>query len=144
MQEPEIFYARHKVRTYECDLYGHVNNATYLNYLEYGRMEALEAKGFTLEKLKQLGFLVVVRSIQIEYRAPATEGDMLLIKTYIESYRKTSGTFRQEIIRENDGKQIALASVTWVFTNLEGRPIPIPKIIREAFRLDEKPQPSKV
>jgi len=144
MNTPEVFLARHKVRTYECDLYGHVNNATYLNFLEFGRMEALEAKGFTLERLKKMGFMVVVRSIEIEYKAPATEGDWLLIKTAMDSYRKTSGTFRQEIIREKDNKLIALARVAWVFTNLEGKPIPIPEVIKEAFKIDEKPQPVKL
>ena len=37
-----------KVRSYECDTYGHVNNAVYLNYLEFALMSALEENGFTL------------------------------------------------------------------------------------------------
>ena len=32
------------VRTYECDSYGHVNNAVYVNYLEYGRMQFLNTE----------------------------------------------------------------------------------------------------
>jgi len=132
----EIFISRHKVRTYECDSYGHVNNAVYLNYLEYARMEALEQKGITLDKLKELGFMVFIRRIEIDYKYPAGMDDVLIIKTYIYNHRKGSGIFAQDIIRETGEKLIASAKVTWVFTNLQGRPIPIPPIIKNAFGIE--------
>jgi len=129
----EIFESYHKVRTFECDSYGHVNNATYLNYLEYARMEALEKKGITLALLRSSGYMVIIKRVDIEYKYPASMGEILKIKTWLKDYRNTSGTFRQEIIREFDSRQVALADVLWVFTNLEGRPIPIPQIIQKAF-----------
>jgi YbgC/YbaW family acyl-CoA thioester hydrolase len=129
----EIFESRHKVRSYECDSYGHVNNATYLNFLEFARMEALEAKSLTLDKFKKSGFLVLIRRVEIDYKYPATMGDILLIKTFVSDHRRTSGTFTQQIIREQDKKSIVTANVSWVFTNLQGRPIPIPPVIKEAF-----------
>lgn len=129
----EIFESRHKVRSYECDSYGHVNNATYLNFLEFARMEALEQKSLTLSKLKQLGFMVLIRRVEIDYKFPASMGDHLIIRTYVSEHRRTSGTFTQEITRENDKKLIITANVTWVFTNLQGRPMAIPPVIKEAF-----------
>ena len=129
----EIFQSRHKVRSYECDSYGHVNNATYLNFLEFARMEALEAKTLDLDKLKELGFLVLIRRVEIDYKYPARMGDMLVIKTFVRDHKQTSGTFTQEITKESDGKSVVAANVTWVFTNLQGRPIPIPPVIKEAF-----------
>jgi len=129
----EIFETRHKVRTYECDSYGHVNNATYLNFLEFARMEVLEEKSLTLDKLKQSGFLVLIRRVEIDYKHPARMGDILLIKTFVSDHRRTSGTFAQEIIREQDRKMIATANVSWVFTNLQGRPTLMPPFIKEAF-----------
>lgn len=134
--EPEIFISRHKVRTYECDSYGHVNNATYLNYLEFARMETLEQKRITLDKLKELGFMVFIRRIEIDYKYPAGMNDILIIKTYIHDNRKSSGIFAQDIVRESDEKPIASAKVTWVFTNLQGRPIPIPSVIKDAFGIE--------
>ncbi len=134
--EREIYETRFKVRSYECDSYGHVNNAVYLNYLEYGRMEALEAMGITLERLKrEAGALVVIRRIDIEYFWPATMGETLVVKTFVKEGRRSSGIFRQEIYREPDGKKIAAADVTWVFVDRGGRPIAIPQMVRDAFRL---------
>ncbi|HPX14738.1 MAG TPA: thioesterase, partial [Treponemataceae bacterium] len=45
------FAATHCVRSYELDAYNHVNNAVYLQYLEYGRMEFLKAVHFDYEGL---------------------------------------------------------------------------------------------
>lgn len=134
----EISESRHKVRSYECDSYGHVNNATYLNFLEFARMEALENRNLDIKKLKKLGFLVLIRRVEIDYIYPASMGDVIIIKTFVHDHRRTSGTFGQDIIREADKKIIANAKVTWVFTNLEGRPIPIPNIIQEAFGISIK------
>ena len=133
--KPEVFESYHRVRTYECDSYGHVNNAVYLNYLEFARMETLEQKGFTLDKLKELGFMVFIRRIEIDYKYPANMGDNLIIRTYVHDHRKSSGTFAQDIFRKSDEKPIASAKVTWVFTNLKGRAIRIPSVIQEAFEI---------
>ena len=129
----EMFESVHKVRSYECDIYGHVNNATYLNYLEFARMEVLEQKGLTLEKLQKEGFLIVIRRIDIEYKSPAVATEQLLIRTHLKSFQRTSGIFHQQIVRLNDNKEIAKADVTWVIVNTAGRPVRIPPIIRNAF-----------
>lgn len=130
----KVFEAVHKVRSYECDSYGHVNNAVYLNYLEYGRMEALDALNITLERLKnETGTLVVIRRVDIEYLRPLTMGDEIVIKTYLKESRRTSGVFGQEIIHRESGELAARADVTWVFINLQGKPAPIPQLVKEGF-----------
>ncbi|MFQ5582873.1 MAG: acyl-CoA thioesterase [Calditrichia bacterium] len=134
----EIFESRLKVRTYELDSYGHVNNAVYLNYLELARMEVLEAKGLTLDGLKRDGYLLLISRVEIEYKYPAFAGDLLVIRTHLADHRATSGTFAQEIIRQTDQKTIAKARVTWVVTNLQGRPVRMPPAICQAFHIDLK------
>jgi YbgC/YbaW family acyl-CoA thioester hydrolase len=131
----KVFKVKFGVRSYECDSYGHVNNAVYLNYLEFARMSALLEKGFTLEKMKTSGFLVVIRRIEIDYISPLYTGQEVLIKTFTSEAKNSSGTFTQQIYEVKNEKLAAEAKVTWVFTNLEGHPIPIPKEIREAFEV---------
>ena len=94
------FITTFKVRSYECDSYGHVNNAVYLNYLEFARMSALFEKGFTLEKMKEKGYLVFVKKIEIEYRHPLYQDDEISVKTFTSESRNTSGTFTQQIFRK--------------------------------------------
>lgn len=129
----KIFTVSFLVRSYECDSYGHVNNAVYLNYLEFARMSALLEKGFTLNTMKQKGYLVVIRKIEIEYTSPLYLGDEVIVKTFTSEARNTSGTFTQQVFQKKENRLAAEAKVTWVFTNLKGKPIPIPQEIREAF-----------
>ena len=73
------FKTRLTVRTYECDLYGHVNNANFLNYLEHARVQLLKELGFTLQSLQEMGIVLFVVKVDIEYKFPAFPGDELII-----------------------------------------------------------------
>jgi acyl-CoA thioester hydrolase len=132
----KIFSLTIKVRSYECDSYGHVNNAVYLNYLEYARMSALAVSGFTLDTMKKRGYLVVIRKIEIEYKYPLFMNDEIIIDTFTSETKRSSGTFIQQITNKTRGHLSAEAKVTWVFTDTKGKPIPIPSEIREAFEMD--------
>ncbi len=134
----KTFTIHFQVRSYECDSYGHVNNAVYLNYLEFARMSALHEKGFTLDNMKERGYLVVVRRIEIDYKYPLVSNDEVTIKTFTSEARKSSGTFTQQIMQSRNNRLSAEAKVTWVFINLKGQPIPIPQEILEAFEMREK------
>jgi YbgC/YbaW family acyl-CoA thioester hydrolase len=133
MVHNEVTEAVLKVRTYECDAYGHVNNAVYLNYLEYGRMAVLEKAGFTLSQMKKSGVIIVVRRIEIDYKAPACEAEILVIRTRLKETNKMKGVFYQEVVKQADEKLVARADVTWVFVDTQGKLIPIPDFFREAL-----------
>ncbi|HAT24716.1 MAG TPA: thioesterase, partial [Pantoea septica] len=67
-----------KVRGYHLDVYQHVNNARYLEFLEEARWQWLEeADAFNWLQQQQLAFVVV--NININYRRPAVLGDVLAI-----------------------------------------------------------------
>jgi acyl-CoA thioester hydrolase len=57
-----------KVRDYECDAQGVVNNAVYLHYFEATRHELLEKCGLRLRDLTEAGIIPVVRNANISYR----------------------------------------------------------------------------
>lgn len=133
MHNTDVTEATLKVRTYECDSFGHVNNAVYLNYLEYGRMAVLDKAGFSLAGLKERGVFIVVRRIEIDYKMPAREGEDLAIRTRLQDYNKMKGVFYQEIVKPPQGILVARAHVTWVFTDFDGGLIPIPQFFRDAL-----------
>jgi YbgC/YbaW family acyl-CoA thioester hydrolase len=114
-----------EVRSYECDALDHVNNAVYLNYLEYARIEFLGSIDFDYKALLKEGYGLVVAEITIKYKRPAFLHDQLEIRTYGLRRRKTSGTLKQEIYRGED--LIAEAEVIWVSIGPDGRPSDLPK-----------------
>ncbi len=114
-----------RVRSYECDGYGHVNNAVYLNYLEYARGEYLKAIGFPYQKAIESGYGLYVARIAIDYKSPAFPEDDLKISTKAIKKGAVSGVMAQTISR--DGVVLAAAEVTWAFVDAKGAPTRIPK-----------------
>jgi acyl-CoA thioester hydrolase len=107
------------VRTYECDSYGHVNNANYLNYLEFARYEFLRSIGFDYPALLKAGYGVYVARVEIDYRKSAIVDDALVIQTWSVKKGAVSGTLSQRITRGDD--VIADAQVTWACVTAAGR-----------------------
>ncbi|GAB1482275.1 hypothetical protein MASR2M78_10900 [Treponema sp.] len=114
-----------RVRSYECDAYGHVNNAIYLHYLEYGRYEYLKHIGFDYEGAVAAGFGLYVARVEIDYKRPAFPDEELRIISWPIKKGAVSGTMAQEILRNDD--LIIQARVTWAFVNTEGVPTRLPK-----------------
>jgi len=113
------------VRSYECDSYGHVNNAVYLNYLEVARHELLAAIGMNLTAVRAAGFGLVVARIDIRYRRPAVEGDTLTILSRATKRLRVGGIIAQRILKGDEC--IAEADVTWVSIDPRGRAAPLPR-----------------
>ena len=115
-----------QVRTYECDSYGHVNNANYLNYLEFARYELLKDIGFDYPGSIKAGYGMFISRIEIDYKKPAVTDDCLTIKTWPIKKGAVSGTLAQEIHRGDD--LLVEAKVTWAFVDAKtGLPVRIPK-----------------
>ncbi|MFA6938547.1 MAG: acyl-CoA thioesterase [Treponema sp.] len=113
------------VRSYECDSYKHVNNAVYLNYLEYGRMEYLHQIKFDYNGLVAKGYYLYVTHIDIHYKSSAFLDDKLFIDVEPTKLGKASGTFHQTI-RKEDGTVCAEADVTWANVKAGGIISPVP------------------
>ncbi|MBE6344178.1 MAG: acyl-CoA thioesterase [Spirochaetaceae bacterium] len=114
------------VRSYECDSYGHVNNAVYLNYLEYGRMEFLHAINFDFKGITNAGYYLYVTHVDIYYKASAFLDDKLFIEVYPTKLKAVSGVFHQ-VIKKADGTICAEADVTWACVTKEGKPTKMPQ-----------------
>lgn len=108
-----------RVRFAELDPYRHVNHAVYLQYLEVGRVEALEAIDASIEFMTSIGYQVVVSEISAKYHQPAVAGDELVVETEILEQGRVAGRWSQRIMR---GDELLLsATIRVATTNLEGK-----------------------
>ncbi|WP_319476423.1 thioesterase family protein [Marispirochaeta aestuarii] len=123
------------VRSYELDNYGHVNNAVYLNYLEYARHQFLNDTGFPYENLRREGFGLYVARVDIRYIKPAFLEDQLVIVSELTSMGRVKGSVRQEILRGDD--LIAEARIDFATVNGSGRPASMPEEARKAWTAAE-------
>ncbi len=102
-----------KIRGYHLDLFGHVNNARYLEFLEEARWAAFE-KSVDLEQMARRGWAFTVVNININYRRPALMNDVLRVETRIAEWRRRSAVIRQEVVNAQSGETVADADVTFV------------------------------
>lgn len=98
-----IFELRMKVRDYECDLQGIVNNANYQHYLEHTRHEFLCSVGINIAQLHEEGIDPVVARIHIAFKNPLKSGDEFVSKFYLKK-EGLKYVFYQDIFRLPDNK----------------------------------------
>ena len=87
------------VRWYECDTYGHVNNAVYLHYLEFARENYMRDLGISFSDMRASGIGLVVARVSIDYRRPAMPEDRLTIITRPLKRTRIGGVLGQRVLR---------------------------------------------
>ena len=117
-----IFEEHFKVRDYELDLQGIVNNAVYQNYLEHTRHEFLNAKGLNFKELHETGYDAVVIRAEIDYKKPLRSGDAFVVKIGMEKEGRLKMVFHQQIVRTAD-QQIMVTAKIFAACIFNGRPI---------------------
>lgn len=126
-----VFAYRMRVRDYECDVQGHVNNANYQHYFEVTRHELLEKVGLNFHELHLQGIDAVVSRVEIRYKAPLMGMDEF--NCTVQRIEKTGVKyiFHQEIIRLSDNILCAKAKIEVV--NLVNGKLSQPQVFDEAF-----------
>jgi thioesterase-3 len=102
-----------KVRGYHLDIFGHVNNARYLEFLEEARWSIIEER-IQLDSLFGKGYLFVVVNININYRRPAFLNQIIRIETLLKSMKTHSGILNQVVKLKDNDTVVADAEVTFV------------------------------
>ena len=131
MAQP-IFEIVLKVRDYECDTQGHVNNANYQHYFEVTRHDFLEKVGLNFYQLHLNGIDAVVSRVEIRYKVPLIGMDQFRCTITRIEKAGVKYIFHQEIIRLSDNVTCARAKIEVV--NLVNGKLSNPDVFDEAFR----------
>lgn len=125
------------VRVYfeDTDTGGVVYHAGYLRFYERCRTEWLRARGHsqqTLMDTHQLAF--AVRSMAVEWIAPARLDDLLEVQLFQRQVRGASMKVEQRVLRAADGVLLSSAHVRVACVRVpEFRPHPIPDALLESL-----------
>lgn len=135
------YTSRWRVRRYELDANGHVNNAVFLNYAEELATDHAESMGLGAEWTRQHGGTWVIHTHAVTYHRPACYGDELEGTTCVEDVRGARGIRHTTISRVADGVLIADLMTEWVWIRLDnGRPARVPPEVSAA--LQRAPDPA--
>ncbi len=123
------------VRVYyeDTDAGGVVYHSNYLNFMERARTEWLRALGFEQSQMRaELGVIIVVHSLAVEFKSPAYFNDMLDIHCKLTKIGRGSIEMEQKTMR--DHHLLIKAQIKLAFVNAETfRPLGIPADIKAAI-----------
>jgi acyl-CoA thioester hydrolase len=111
MDQEYTFQLALKVRDYEVDSQGIVNNANYLHYMEHTRHEFCAWAGLSFREMHNNGIDPVVAKIEIEYKSSLGLGEEMLSCINL-SRRGPLFLFQQDIYRADNHALVTKAVVS--------------------------------
>ena len=127
MRLPEVTF---HIYPTDCDMLGHLNHATMLSFLERARWALLEPQ-IDLRNWARQPVYSVVRHVDIGYLAQSLPGEDLVIRSGLLAVKTTSYIIRQEVRKKHDNTKVAEASIVFVASGQDGRPVRVPDTWRE-------------
>ena len=122
------FVCPQEVTFRDLDVFGHVNNAVYLTYLENARIGYMQDV-LGIESLDD--FLVIVANVDIDFRTRASLGQTLDVGARVSRIGTKSFDMEHEV-HGPDGRLVAAASTTLVTFDYRGdSTMPVPELWRE-------------
>ena len=118
-----------KVRDYECDLQGIVNNANYLHYLEHARHEYMLSLGLDFADLHRRGIVLTVIRAELDYKMPLASRDTFWVGINTERVSRLKFAFLQDIYKHDEHNTLVLRGrVVGTSLNAQRRPEIFPEI----------------
>jgi acyl-CoA thioester hydrolase len=124
-----------KVRDYECDIQGVVNNGVYQNYLEHARHEFLQSHGINFAEVTAAGINLVVTRAELDYKNSLVSNDLFVVRSLIRQASRVRFEFQQDIFRLPDETLMLAARITGTSLNQQGRPF-VPELLEQLFSED--------
>jgi 3-oxoadipate enol-lactonase len=109
----------------ECDVFGHLNQASLLTLFERARWEALAA-GPGADAFQKHGVWPALRKATVEYLRQVFPGERLRFDLVLTDHGHTSFALRQTARKTKDGELAATADFVFVCVGREGKPVPVP------------------
>lgn len=125
------FEQKIEVEAPDIDQLGHVNNVTYLRWVQDIAVAHWTA---VASKEDQKKFLWVVLRHEIDYKQPALLGDELIVRTWVGEATRLKFERHTEFSRAKDNRLVAKARTVWCSVDATtGRPIEVSSEVRAAF-----------
>jgi acyl-CoA thioester hydrolase len=130
-EKPQFYELAIRIQPSDIDELGHVNNVTYVRWVQdvaVAHWRALAPPG-DQEKL-----LWVVLRHEIDYLQPALPGDEVIAKTWVGPATRVRFERHTELRRAGDGTVLARARTLWCPLDARtGRPAAVSPEVRAAF-----------
>ena len=136
-QAAEAFELTIAVEPVDIDQLGHVNNVTYLRWVQEAAVAHWTAAAPATDQAKLLW--VVVRH-EIDYKQPAFLGDRIIARTWVGSASRIRFERFTELLRARDRSVLAKSLTLWCpIDSRTGKPVGVSPEVRACFSVEASP-----
>ncbi len=111
---------KHRVYYNETDQMGRVYHANFLFWMEKARTEWLRAKGISYRELEEMGVMLPVKELAIEYFNPVSYDEEVIIDVRIENFTRIKVKFSYDFSNK-EGIIFGKSTSINVFTDKDGK-----------------------
>lgn len=127
-----------KVYYADTDSYGVVWHGAYLRWLERGRVDFSLKAGVCIDELQKSGIVLPVVDLNVRYKLSAKINDEITIETTVSEVKSPFVKFSQVIKNKETGKVNAVAQISCVALDENGKMIRIlPDFLIKAYTKKE-------
>jgi acyl-CoA thioester hydrolase len=128
---PEVFELSISVEAADIDQLGHVNNVTYVRWVQEAAVAHWKAAAPIAEQAR---ILFIVLRHEIDYLKPAFSGDRIIARTWIGTATRVRFERYTELLRQSDHSLLAKARTVWCSIDLAtGKPVAVSPEARARF-----------
>jgi len=125
------FEMKVRVAASDIDEQNHVNNTVYLRWVQDAAVAHWRAMASAAAQ-REIGWVVVRH--EIDYKAPGSLGDEVVLRTWVGEATRLRFERLTEILRKSDQRLLATARTLWVPINATtGKPMRVSAEVREQF-----------
>jgi acyl-CoA thioester hydrolase len=123
-----------RVRYGETDRMGYMYYGHYPEYFEVSRTDMIRSLGLSYREIEDLGIIMPVRSLRVDYKNPAHYDEVLTVKSCLTKLPEIKLDIDYEIVNA-DKKLICTGNTILAFVNVKTRrPQRAPEFFLEAVR----------
>ena len=123
------------VRPDDIDMFQHVHNSHYLDYIQAARYDQMvRCYKMSMEEFMIMGYGFVVKRAELNFKRPLVMGDIMLISTQVKNFEGSDVIVEFEIVNKKNDKVSCDGVMLYTMINLKtGRSEKITEEIQNRF-----------
>ena len=125
------------VRPDDIDMFQHVHNSRYLDYIQAARYDQMvRCYKMSMEEFMIMGYGFVVKKAELNFKRALIMGDIMLISTQVKEFNGSDITVEFEIVNKKNEKISCDGIMLYTMINLKtGRSEKVPEEIQTKFSI---------
>lgn len=123
------------IHYYETDKMGIVHHSNYIRYFEEARLDWMETRELSYQKIEEMGLIIPVMFVECQYKLPLHFHDAVEIDVELIKYDGIKMEFSYSIYRKDTGELCTTGGTGHCFLNSDMKPVNMKRKYPELYQM---------